>query len=568
MRQGIYWLWVLCFGLLVELSAKEKDDIVAVELLVHPNLAAMKQPQLWQQLPVIENAVFSKSEEAVKYVKQGLSCMLLMWDFEAYRHFSQALDEDPDCLLANWGVAFALAGSSGEYGNERLYAAQRTLSIFEKKDQQGNYVYPDLERSYAAALAVLLDRGPRGASRAFQKINEEFPNDFFAEAMSIVLLRQGYDEFGFARPDQEKAEKKAQEFLNKNPEDPLRMAVYLGVHSVMPGSNERFLKQVIPTVKRFNESLQGFPVASQLYGHLAWKAGLFSEAEKALLESETFYLRYMTEQNVSVYDCVERVRSALYAAVAMNSQGKAEAAIEKVNTLAAFEIHKTRIFSPGAVELLWEAKTLQARIHIANQSSNHFNEALESLPKPDKGPLFKENSLFVYYAQSLALYIQGRQAVYQKKLEKAKSIHVLLQRNIKAYEATRKTANRTSSYTQWIRGLRASRILEAELNGFIALAGPEDGKKSALNWFRSAGGWHRPPAMMTYPSIFYPQQRHLGGYLTANNKNAKALEELNEGLKNFPNHLDSLREKANVLRKLGKPKEAKSVLKILEKIEP
>lgn len=543
------------------------EEITPAGNLYHKNLSSMARPVIWKEVPLVENAVASTSEIAVSHVRQGVSCLLLMWDFEAYRHFSEALLIDPDCLMANWGIAMSLAGASGEYGEERIYATDRALALSSVKNEDGNFRYPDLERRYVGSLAVLLDQGPRKAAGVFKQISEDYPNDLFSGAMSCVLLRQGYDELGFARPDQEFAEKSVDAYLEKNSEDPLRIATYLGVYSVMPSGDPRIDSKALPLARKLHEKLPNFPMAAMMRGHLAWKNGSFSEAEKSLVLAEKQFLSYMNQQKVSVYDCVGRVRSALYAAVAMNSQGKLDQALEKAQTLAAFQIDKERIFSAGAVELLWEGKTMPVRLAMSNQSARDFEQAIGALPKPDGDDVFKDNSLFVYYAQSLALYLQGRQMLYANNLQDAKTIRVLLGRNIKAYIETKKDARKTSSYTQWLRGLRASRILEAELHGFITLSGPTDTQGSAINWFRSASSWQRTPSLMIYPSVFYPQQRHIGGFQTARNDNQRALDSLNEGLEGFPNHLPSLKEKAVILQKLGKAKEAKKVMGLIEIIE-
>src|SRR5437016_12392057 len=50
-------------------------------------------------------AVTGKSEEAKKFVVQGIGQLHGFWYLEAERSFRQAASLDPDCAMAYWGLA-------------------------------------------------------------------------------------------------------------------------------------------------------------------------------------------------------------------------------------------------------------------------------------------------------------------------------------------------------------------------------------------------------------------------------------------------------------------------------
>ena len=75
----------------------------------------------------IRMAVSTTSEEAQAHVNQGSTTSTGGWEFEASRHFAAAMREDPECLLAHWGMVMALLNPSPETGPARNAATDRLL---------------------------------------------------------------------------------------------------------------------------------------------------------------------------------------------------------------------------------------------------------------------------------------------------------------------------------------------------------------------------------------------------------------------------------------------------------
>ena len=54
------------------------------------------------------------------------------WEFEASRHFAAAMREDPECLLAHWGMIMALLNPSPETNDARIAATDRLYGLIEQ----------------------------------------------------------------------------------------------------------------------------------------------------------------------------------------------------------------------------------------------------------------------------------------------------------------------------------------------------------------------------------------------------------------------------------------------------
>ena len=178
--------------------------------------------------------IASPSEKARNHVKQGFGLVHAQWDFEAYRHFCVALQEDPDCLMAYSGVALALAKPHNEYVSYRRAAVGRMLDLMEadKKAAQEGAVsrYPEMEKEFAAAVATLVSTSPRTAGAMFHKLGTQYPHFLQARLLALFLSRGGYDMTGDPTPGQLVAVKRARVFLEKYRDNPMVIGFWLSLN--------------------------------------------------------------------------------------------------------------------------------------------------------------------------------------------------------------------------------------------------------------------------------------------------------------------------------------------------
>ena len=99
----------------------------SVEQVIHPVVAKLPPPDFFEEIISIPMAISSPSALASKHVLQGLAHIQAAWDFEAYRHFCEALKLDPDCMMAYWGIGLALAAPNNEFTQQRQVAVQHAI---------------------------------------------------------------------------------------------------------------------------------------------------------------------------------------------------------------------------------------------------------------------------------------------------------------------------------------------------------------------------------------------------------------------------------------------------------
>jgi peroxiredoxin/tetratricopeptide (TPR) repeat protein len=132
---------------------------------------------------IVRFPVTTKSEEAQRYINQGVGQLHGFWYYEAERSFRQAAHLDPNCALAYWGMslantnnekrarAFIAEGIKRKAGvGERELMYLEALDAFHKADPQ-----KDKERHEAYA-------------RALEKILFKFPDDIEAKAFLGLQL--------------------------------------------------------------------------------------------------------------------------------------------------------------------------------------------------------------------------------------------------------------------------------------------------------------------------------------------------------------------------------------------
>ena len=90
-----------------------------------PYLRHLPPPKAEGQVGGSHFAVTTTSPEAQAWFDRGLNLLHCFWEFEAYRCFLRALEADPECAMAYWGVCMSLPGARPEASAERAEAFDR-----------------------------------------------------------------------------------------------------------------------------------------------------------------------------------------------------------------------------------------------------------------------------------------------------------------------------------------------------------------------------------------------------------------------------------------------------------
>ncbi|HVX11679.1 MAG TPA: redoxin domain-containing protein [Pirellulales bacterium] len=131
--------------------------------------------------------VTTKSDEAQKFVNQGLGQLHGFWYFEAERSFRQAAALDPDCAMAYWGMAMANRENTKRGRGFLAEAVKRKSSVSPR------------EAAWIDALDQYLgqpsDNKPRDEKerrrqyvRALEAIVHDHPDEIEAKAMLALMI--------------------------------------------------------------------------------------------------------------------------------------------------------------------------------------------------------------------------------------------------------------------------------------------------------------------------------------------------------------------------------------------
>ncbi len=500
-----------------------------VETAIPDPVKALAEPAMMDFPNGIHMAITAATEKAQAHVNQGLNHLHGGWEFEASRHFAAALREDPDCLLAHWGMVMSLLTPSPETAAAKMAATERLLDLIDAG--KGS----ELERGYAYGLIKYIEEGPAGAAAAFRKVAAQFPNDLQAGIFAALFNRGGYDDFGTATADQEIAEKSLLDLIEKNPQSPLPLNALLTIRAEGPD-----LAPSVDLARKLCQMSPGYPAFSHLLGHYEWRTGQHGKAIAAFGHATALFETWMEANNATIADCPEKVKAEAYRVVALVSKGDFDLAYAAARQIAATPIPAKRPGSPGARMLLWDAKTLPARLLLHRGLRGNANEALHSLPKPGDLKETHGKSLAFWWIDGVRLALEGRRVIDEGKLTEAKDVVAALTLHGEAMSKKQAAANDSGERSNWNRSFHALEVIASELRGRLTLAGPKDRRGTAYNWLASAEDRQRPASMLFPPLILSPMAGRLGDYYLAMAQPLDAIEAYQRALIAFPNDMQTL----------------------------
>jgi tetratricopeptide (TPR) repeat protein len=501
-------------------------------------------------------AVTARNESAEISVNQGLNHLHGGWEFEATRHFAAAMREDPECLLAHWGMVMSLLTPLGENDLARGAATERFLNLVDKG--KGT----DLERGYAYGLIKYLEAGPAAGAVAFRKVATDFPNDLQAGIFSALFNRSGYDEFGSATPGQLASEKYLAEMVEKNPQSSLPLNALLSIRSEAGD-----LTDTLPLARKLCQMAPDYAPYFHLLGHYEWRCGEHARAASAFGRASSYFEKWMKNSKATVADCPEWVKAECYRIVALVSKGDFDTAYAASRQIAATPMPPNRSGSAGVRLLLWDAKTLPARVLLHRGLSGNANEALNSLPTPAELKNTHSKSMAFWWIDGLRFALEARRLIDERKLTQARDVIAALTQHGEMMSNNQGASVASGERSSWNRSFRALQVLSSELRGLLAMADPEKGVGTAYNWFASAADRQRPALMMHPPMLMTPMDIHVGEYYLATQRPQDAIEAYQRALAGFPNDTNALLGLKTAYEKAGSAKQAGETAAWLERIK-
>lgn len=526
----------------------EEVGLPAASAIVSDLVAKLPAPLTPAVPKGVTMAVTASSETAQRSVRNGMLCLHTGWDFEAYRHFSSALAEDPECIMAHWGVGLSLLHGSEDLAKEREVALVRMLDLVDRG------IGTELEKRYVFGLSLLLRDGPTEAANAFAAAAEQFPNDPQMGLLKALLGRGGFDVTGEPTPDQERAERDMRKLIERFPDLTYLRYALLAMRAEAPS-----LKEDLKMARQLCKEAPGYAPYFHLLGHYEWRCGNHSLAGDAFGRASDLYAEWMKSTTLTALHCAPWTKAECYRAVALASKGEYESALAAAMAVAAIEVPLEEVHSSGGRMLMWEGKTLPARILMRRGAKGDMKMALKELPSLESLEGVGEKSLVLWSFQSHSSVATARLLLEQGKVDDAVLVSQDVTRLGNNFVKTRDAAVGLGERSEWLRAFKGFEVMASELRGLITMSRPEEDRGGAFNWYRSATDRQGRMTLMMPPAVLMPMEARLGEFYTDQGEHEKAIAVLSEGLEEWPKDSEILNRLAKAYRAAGLEEKAKTV---------
>jgi tetratricopeptide (TPR) repeat protein len=245
--------------------------------------AAAQGVPLFDGLGAVEHPVTTRSPKAQQYFNQGLRLMYAFNHNEAIRAFNEAGRLDPECAMAQWGVALALGPNYNlQIDPERAKTAYETVQQALKLAITAS----PHDRAYIEALATRYssdpeaDRKPldRAYADAMRKVSQQYPDDLdaatlFAESMMDLRPWDLWAADGGPNPGTEELIAALESVIQRCPEH--TGANHLYIHAVEASLTPQ---RGLPSAQRLGGLAPGAGHLVHMPAHIYLRLGMYQNA--------------------------------------------------------------------------------------------------------------------------------------------------------------------------------------------------------------------------------------------------------------------------------------------------
>jgi hypothetical protein len=255
---------------------------------------------------------------------------------EAEKVFAKIIDEDPECLMAYWGVAMSnFHPLWAPPTKEELEKGSKTITLARKIDSSS-----DKESAYLEAVAVMYDDWNRLDHKArmlkFEKAAEEiyarYPDDKEAAIFYALALRAASDPTDKSFTKQKKAGAILNALFPKEPNHP-GVAHYL-IHTY---DYPELAELALPAARKYASIAATSAHALHMPSHIFTRLGLWEEAAASNINSISAAQCYAEKSGMKGH-WDEELHGIDYLVYAYLQQGKDELAKAQLDYLSTIEV--------------------------------------------------------------------------------------------------------------------------------------------------------------------------------------------------------------------------------------
>lgn len=558
----LFLLFVTCLG--VGFASADQTEILEVapfkiEDVITDSVAGLKPPRWYPELLSVNLAITANSAEVQKHVSHGTALIHAGWDFEAYRHFVEAIKADPDCAMAYWGISLSLANPNTEHTKERFAAVERMLDLV----RQGKTT--PVEQGQIESLSFIFSQEPQKAPEVFELVAREFPNNIQLALMAAFMKRDGYDPLFGAGPGQKTAVEEVTKLLKDNPDSQMALSIWVSLYTEHPDGTGEIRQTVLPRVRELAKAAPEFPPYRELVGHFEWRAGNLQLARQEFQKAVRLYQAYLVAEGIDYYDCPNLIRAQLYLATIHKSLGNYPEALEIAATLQELPVAKERLSSAGATLLLWEGKTLGARLHLAK---GDLQAALDALPGKLEGSAISSQTPAIMAWEGWRQLLAARVALTEKNWEQADKNLLGLAASDSLLESAKKVVAVGSGRAELARARQGLKVEWMITKALTKIGQSQDGSDAQGKfWLQSAVDEQVPPRGAYPPLLLSSARLDYAEYLRKRGDVELAREVYKDAMRAAPNDVETLRAYARFQQLQGEEKGAAEMLKHIELVK-
>ena len=352
----------------------------------------------------VQMPITTKSEEAQRFFDQGLALLHSFWAYEADRSFERAAQLDPECAMAQWGIAMAAVNEK-----RRDEAVKRAKELAAKASERERLYIEAVEARYQGERTTIQNNGFLGASEAYQKAMRKivafYPDDLEAKLFLALALMSGYERDGSPKPGTVEAIALLQVTLAKDPK-------HLAAHHYLIHATESGKRAIdgAPSADVYGSLAPKVGHAVHMPGHTYVHIDRWDDAARAFegsAEVDRAYIRdnkETTDHAAGPYG-----HNVHFLATVYGYQGRYRDAVrasqELLDATKAPDEQKSRAALEGRISML------RALVRFEK-----YDEVLNGKSLPDEGP-FEVLKGWRYYALGLAKIGKGDVAATRAQIE-------------------------------------------------------------------------------------------------------------------------------------------------------
>jgi tetratricopeptide (TPR) repeat protein len=348
--------------------------------------------------------VTTKSEEAQKFFNQGLALLHSFWFYEADRSFERAAQLDPDCAMAQWGIAMA-----GVNDKRRDEAIKRAKELSGKVSERERLYITAVEARYKGDRSNVQNNGFLGSSedyrKALRKIVSLYPDDLEAKLFLALGSMSGYERDGTPRAGTVEAIALLQVVLSKDPR-------HLAAHHYMIHATEAGKRAVdgVPSADIYGSLAPKVGHAVHMPGHTYVHVNRWDDAAKAFEGSAEVDRAYIRDNNEETDHAAGPYgHNVHFLAMVYGYQGRYRDAVrvsrELIEVTAKPGEEKSRTALEGRISMIRALARFEK-----------YDEILDGKSLPDEGA-FEVIRAWRFYALALAQIGRGDLAAARAQLE-------------------------------------------------------------------------------------------------------------------------------------------------------